>query len=164
MKIQLFIISLLLCTSLMAQSFTGSGDHKVQIGTNFQDNATGIVATYDVGLGDNISVGLLTTYALGIDDKIDADFDDRFDVRGRVNANIGNVLNIDENFDLYPGLSLGLRNFGGHVGARFFFTEGFGLFSEIGFPIAKYNTDDLTPAEEINNQFQFNAGLVFNLN
>jgi hypothetical protein len=147
-----------------AQNFTGKGDKKLQVGANFQDNASGILVSYDIGLGENISVGLASSYALGVNSDIDADFGDRFDLKARFNANIGNVLNIDDNFDFYPGLNLGLRNFGAHVGARYFFTEGFGIFTEVVLPIAKYDTSDLTPAEEINNQFTFNIGATFNLN
>jgi hypothetical protein len=32
-------------------------------------------------------------------------------------------------------LDLGLHNFGAHLGFRYFFTEGFGLFGEAGVPI-----------------------------
>jgi hypothetical protein len=163
MKNILFVICLIFGTSLYAQNFSGSGDQKLSIGSNFQNNATGIVLSYDYGLGENISVGFVGAYALGIDNAIDADFSDRLDLRARFNANIGNVINIDDNFDLYPGLSLGLKNFGGHLGMRYFFTDGFGIFTEFGTPFAKYNTDDLTPAEEINNQFTLNIGAVFNL-
>ncbi|MBR9758460.1 MAG: hypothetical protein GYB39_10270 [Algicola sp.] len=157
------------------QAFVGSGDQKLQIGANFQDMATGINVSYDYGLGENISVGLSAVYALGISSGLKHDvvangetlvekagFIDRFDLKARFNANIGNVLNIDENFDLYPGLNIGFKNFGGHVGARYFFTNGFGLFTEAQFPIAKYN-DNLTPAEHIHNQFNLNIGAVFNL-
>lgn len=164
MKLYFFFSIVMFTTLLSAQGFKGNGDKKFQIGANFQDNATGIMATFDRGIGENISIGLLGTYALGVEDAIDADFNDRVDVRLRFNANIGNVLNIDDNFDLYPGLSLGLKNFGGHLGARYFFTDGFGIFSEMGFPIAPYNTDDLTPAEEINNQFILSFGMIFNIN
>jgi len=163
MKNIVFIISLILGTSLYAQNFEGKGDQKLQIGSNFQDNATSIVLTYDYGLGENISVGFFGVYALGISNSIDADFSDRLDLRARFNANIGNVMEIDDNFDLYPGLSLGLKNFGAHLGARYFFTDGFGIFSEFATPIAKYSTSDLSPAEEIHNQFTFSIGAVFNL-
>jgi hypothetical protein len=64
---------------------------------------------------------------------------------------------------LYPGLSFSLKNFGGHVGARYFFTDGFGIYTEALFPMAKYDNGDLTPAEEIHNQFALNIGAVFNL-
>jgi hypothetical protein len=30
-------------------------------------------------------------------------------------------------------------------------------------PFAKYDTADLTPEEELNNQFNFNLGMSFNL-
>jgi hypothetical protein len=72
------------------------------------------------------------------------------------------VLNASEKFDLYPGLSLGLRNFGGHIGARYFFTEGFGIYSEAVFPLAKYNTNPIGN-ENYNNQFTFQIGASFNL-
>ncbi|WP_104735248.1 DUF6646 family protein [Hanstruepera ponticola] len=176
MKNLLFIVLVLTVSFANAQAFSGKGDQKLQIGANFQNNATGLNMSFDYGLGDNISIGVSSTYALGIsgDLKDDvyvggqkvvekADFTDRFDLKARFNANIGNVLNIDDNFDLYPGLSFSLKNFGGHVGARYFFSSGFGIFTEALFPIAKYNTDSLTPAEKINNQFAVNVGAVFNL-
>lgn len=148
-----------------------------KVGANFQANATGLHVSYDYGLGENISVGVSSSYALGISSELQdgikdpisgntlvkkAGFDDRFDLKARFNANIGNVLKIDDNFDLYPGLSFSLKNFGGHVGARYFFTSGFGVYTEAQFPIATYK-DNLTPAQEINNQFSMNLGAVFNL-
>jgi hypothetical protein len=65
-------------------------------------------------------------------------------------------------FDLYPGLAFSTKNFGGHLGARYFFTDGFGVYTEAAFPLAKYKTEDLTPAEEIYNQFNVSFGLAFN--
>ncbi len=163
MKNLLAIVILLNISLLNAQVYEGKGDSKFQVGANFQDDSTGINVSYDVGLGQNISIGVSSTYALGIDDDLDADFGDRFDIRARFNANLGNVVNIDDNFDIYPGLSLGLKNFGGHFGLRYLFSEGFGLYTEINTPIAKYNTDTLTPAETIHNQFTVNVGALFNL-
>jgi hypothetical protein len=61
--------------------------------------------------------------------------------------------------DIYPGLDLSLKNFGGHVGFRYFLSDGFGLFSEAVFPIAKYDTD----SDGFNNQFILNIGASFNL-
>lgn len=150
-------------TFLNAQAFSGKGDQKFQVGPSFQSNATSINATYDVGVGENISLGLSSSYALNISEGIDAGFDDRFDIKARFNANIGNVLNFSEAFDLYPGLNLSLKNFGGHVGARYFFSTGFGIFTEFNFPIAKYNSDTLSPAEKLFNQTQFSFGASFNL-
>lgn len=163
MKNLFLIIALVSVSIASSQAFKGKGDQKFQIGANFQDAATGINVSYDYGLGENISVGISSSYSLGIDDQLDADFGERFDLKGRFNANLGSVLNIDENFDFYPGLSLSLKNFGGHVGARYFFSEGFGIYTEASFPIAKYNNDKTDIGYYIHNQFALNIGAVFNL-
>ncbi|GLB48422.1 DUF6646 family protein [Neptunitalea lumnitzerae] len=147
--------------TINAQAFTGKGDTKFQVGANIQDLGTGINVTYDVGVGSNISFGIAGSYLLGIDEHIDADFLDRFDIKGRFNANLQDVLNICDCFDIYPGLDISLKNFGGHVGTRYFFTDGFGLYAEGGFPIAKYD-DTLTPAEHLHNQFVLTVGASFN--
>jgi hypothetical protein len=155
------------------QAFSGNGDTKVNIGANLQDGGSGIQASIDFGLGENFSYGFVTNYLLGVNefsglyrDNVYADekpgFKDRFDAKFRVNANLGTVFNIDERLDIYPGLNLGLKNFGGHVGGRFFFTDGFGVFTEVGFPIAKYSANkDLF--DHLNNQFTFSLGASFNL-
>ncbi len=162
MKKLIVLIAVLNISFANAQAFKGSMDNKLQIGASLQDAATGINVSYDYGLGDNISVGISSGYALSIDSAIDADFGDRFDLKGRFNAHLGSILGVSENFDLYPGLNLGLKNFGGHVGARYFFSEGLGVFTEAVFPIAKYDTGDLSPADYIHNQFTVNLGAVFN--
>lgn len=156
-------VALLSFTFANSQAFTGINDNKFQVGANFQDNATAINVTYDYGLGENISIGISSAYALSVNDAIDADFGDRFDLKGRFNANLGNVINIDENLDIYPGLNLSLKNFGGHLGVRYFFSEGFGVYTELFTPLAKYNTDVLTPAEKLHNQFTISFGASFNL-
>lgn len=163
MKKLLTLLAILSVYLVNAQAYTGNMDNKFQVGANIQDEATGIYVSYDYGLGENISVGISSTYALGINSDLEADFGDRFDIKGRFNANLGNVIGVDENFDLYPGLDLSLKNFGAHLGARYFFTGGFGVFTEIGFPIARYKTDDLEPADYIHNQFIVNIGACFNL-
>ena len=169
---KLFLLATLLSVSLVsAQAYKGKDDNKFQVGLNLQENGTGINVSYDYGIGENISIGLSSTYLLSVDEglknnqieDLNATFGDRFDVRARFNANLGNVINIDENFDLYPGLSLGLKNFGGHLGARYFFTDGFGVYTEFNVPFAKYNADTLTTAETLNNQFSVNIGASFNL-
>jgi outer membrane protein G len=70
------------------------------------------------------------------------------------------VLNVSPKFDLYPGLNLGIKNFGGHIGARYFFTEGFGVFTEISTPFAKYDKNAIS---KYNNGTSFNLGASFNL-
>lgn len=158
------ILLVVMCSTLLSygQAFNGKGDQKISIGANLQENASGISLSYDHGLGENISIGVITAYALNTNVS-NASFIDRYDVKVRFNANIGGVLNIDDNFDVYPGLSLGLKNFGAHLGARYFFSSGFGVFSELGTTLAKYESDRLTIDQRIHNQFVVNIGAVFNL-
>lgn len=154
----LFLISF---SMINAQAFKGKGDKKFNIGAAFQDDGVGIEASFDYGLGENASIGFATSYILGIssDTKYSDDFDDRIDARIRFSANLGSVLKLNPKMDIYPGLDLSLKNFGGHVGFRYFFSDGFGLFSEAVFPIAKYDTN----AAGYNNQFTLNLGASFNL-
>jgi len=163
MKKLFFVFSILSVLLVNSQAFTGKGDQKFQIGANLQDEATGINVTYDYGLGESFSVGLTSSYALSVDDRIDPDFDQRIDLKARFNANLGNVINVDENLDVYPGLNIGLKNFGGHLGARYFFGKGFGVFTEASFPIAKYDEDATEIGNFIHNQFAVNIGAVFQL-
>lgn len=158
------IITLLLLISISfanAQAFKGKGDKKINVGAAFQDGGTGIEASIDFGLGENVSFGFATSYVLGISNGYagSENFDDRYDARVRISANLGSVFKLDPKMDIYPGLDLSLKNFGGHVGFRYFFSDGFGLFTEGVFPIAKYDTE----SAGFNNQFTMNVGASFNL-
>jgi hypothetical protein len=172
---------------LYAQAYKGKGDKKFQVGALVQSDATGISASLDFGLGENFSVGLVTSYLLDVktrrysetefyinnptydpiingypDLEEKSDFVDRIDLKARFSANIGNVIGLPANMDVYPGLNLGLRNFGGHAGFRYFFTNGFGVFGETSFPIAKYD-QNISGYDSLNNQFTFCFGASFNL-
>lgn len=149
-------------TTAIAQAYSGQGDQKFQVGANLQDSGTGITASYDYGLGANISIGVISSYVLGINSGIDDGARERFDAKARFSAHLGPVMGVSERFDLYPGLDLGLKNFGFHTGARYFFSEGIGVYTELGFPIARYDTGELSPAEELHNQFVINLGATFN--
>lgn len=157
----IFILTLAVYT-VNAQAYYGEGDFKFQVGANLQSDGSGIVATLDKGVGENISLGVAGAYLLGVEEAFDADFSERFDLKARFNAHLGSVLELGDEMDIYPGLDLGLKNFGAHLGVRYFFSDGFGLFFEANTPIAKYKTD-LTPAEEYFNQFNVSVGASFNL-
>ena len=162
---KIYTIAAILVISLMnAQAFKGKGDIKGQVGLTLQDGGTGVGVSADFGLGENMSFGLVAGYMLNANsfEDVKARFEDRADLRVRFNANIGNVLKLDNKMDIYPGLHLGLRNFGGHLGFRYFFTNGFGLFSEGSIPLARYDTN-VNGLEHYNNQFVFNIGASFNL-
>jgi hypothetical protein len=163
MKKIIVLVFILGSTLVNAQAFKGKGDKKFQVGATFQKKGTGIGSTIDFGVGENISYGFAVSYLLNTTQVIGTPkFDDRFDAKARFNANIGNVLNISDKFDLYPGLDLGLRNFGTHLGARYFFTSGFGIYAEAGIPLAKFNPNAIG-YERLNNQFVFQFGASFNL-
>jgi Family of unknown function (DUF6646) len=163
MKKIILMATLLTASLVNAQAFKGSGDNKFQVAANFQDNATGINVSYDFGVGDNISLGVSSSYSISVNDAFtDPNFIDRFDIKGRFNANLGNVVNIDENFDIYPGLDISYKNFGGHLGMRYFFSDGFGIFTELNTPLAKFK-ENLTPIETLHNQFTVNLGATFSL-
>lgn len=171
MKIFTTIFALICLQLGYGQAYSGKGDVKFQVGANLQDNGTGIMGSLDFGMGENISIGITSAYLLdvhkvtNIEGKEEpfAKFEDRFDLKARFNANLGNVINVDENFDVYPGLNISLKNFGGHIGTRYFFTSGFGVFTEVNVPFAKYNTDILTPAEKLHNQVTVSFGAAFNI-
>jgi hypothetical protein len=161
------IITLVLLVSAgfaNAQAFKGKGDAKFQVGANIQNGGTGIHFSTDYGLGENMSYGFASSYLLNTTEgsASDVKFGDRFDVKARFNANIGNVFGLNKSMDVYPGLDLGLKNFGAHLGFRYFFTQGFGVYTEAGLPIAKYDTTT-TGFNNLNNQFTFNIGASFNL-
>jgi hypothetical protein len=157
----LFVFS---ATLMNAQGYKGKGDAKMQIGANIQNGGTGIFVSTDFGVGENMSLGISGNYLLSTDNIVGekVKFLDRADLKARFNANLGNVFKLSPKMDIYPGLDLGLRNFGGHLGFRYFFTNGFGVFSEAGIPIAKYKSNPVG-YEKLNNQFVFNIGMSFNL-
>jgi hypothetical protein len=159
---KIITLSLLLAAGLInAQAYKGKGDIKAQVGANIQTGGTGIHVSSDFGIGENMSYGFAATYLLSVSNGNagDVKFGDRVDLKARFNANLGNVFQLDKAMDIYPGLDLGLKNFGAHLGLRYFFTDGFGLYTEAGIPIAKYDTN----AIDYNNQFTFNIGASFNL-
>ena len=157
------IVAVVMVSLVSAQAYKGKGDIKAQVGMNIQDHGTGINVSADFGIGENMSYGFVASYLLSVDDfDKPAEFEDRADVKVRFNANLGDVFKLDKAMDIYPGLNLGTRNFGAHLGFRYFFTDGFGLYSEAGFPLAKYDSN-VQGFEEYNNQFVFQIGASFNL-
>lgn len=163
---KIILATFLFSSSLInAQAFKGNGDVKGQVGLNVQSGGTGIFVSSDFGIGENMSLGLTTNYLLSVNKDALGNlpkFDDRIDLKARFNANLGSVLQLDPKMDVYPGLDLGLRNFGGHIGIRYFFTDGFGVFGEAGVPLAKYDKT-ITGFDHLNNQFTLNIGASFNL-
>ncbi len=152
-------------TNSQTTAYKGNGDMKAQIGANFQSMGTGIQGSVDYGLGESFSIGVQFGYVLGVNELKGLgkpEFLDRFDAKARFNANLGGVFGIPSNIDVYPGLDLGMKNFGGHLGVRYFFGKGFGLFAETQFPIARYK-DDIFDYGFMNNQFNISLGASFDI-
>lgn len=160
-----------------AQAYKGKGDKKAQVAASFQSGGAGIHGSGDFGLGENFSMGFTVTYLLDADGEFnynydniffptlvedEPDFYEKFDAKLRFNANLGSVIGLPSSMDLYPGLNIGIHNFGTHVGFRYFFTDGFGVFTEAGIPITKYEGNTYGN-ENYHNQFVFNIGASFNL-
>ena len=158
------IVAVIMVTLTNAQAYKGKGDIKAQVGLNSQNHGTGINVSADFGIGENISYGFVASYFLSVDEVagVKPKFEDRADVKLRFNANLGNVFKLDKAMDIYPGLNLGTRNFGAHLGFRYFFTEGFGVYTEAGVPLARYDSN-VQGFDEYNNQFVIQIGASFNL-
>jgi hypothetical protein len=164
MKKIITIAAIVMVSLASAQAYKGKGDIKAQVGLNAQNHGTGINVSADFGIGENMSYGFVGSYLLSVDDVAGdkPKFEDRADFKVRFNANLGNVFKLDKAMDIYPGLNLGTRNFGAHLGFRYFFTEGFGVYTEAGVPLARYDSN-VQGFEEYNNQFVFQIGASFNL-
>jgi hypothetical protein len=70
-----------------------------------------------------MSLGLTANYLLSVNtNPLNGEnpaFGDRMDLKARFNANLGNVN--AANMDVHPGLDLGLKNFGAHLGSLFLY-------------------------------------------
>lgn len=147
--------------SMNAQTaFNGNKDKKISISGTFQTGAKGLAVTFDKGVAENISVGIQAGYLLSFAGENTPTTGVRAHVAARFNANIGNTIGLPSNMDIYPGLNLGLKNFGGHLGYRLLL-NGFGLYSEVIFPISKYGSSNYA---NLNNQSTVHVGVVLGLN
>lgn len=117
-----------------AQAWNGTGDQKVQIGLSAWGNGTGITGTYDYGITDLLSVGGGAN--IYFSNYKDNDKNNNFFIFGRLNVHLKDLIGLDDNWDIYPGVDVGvIKNtfgLGAHIGARYFFNDKLGAFVEIG--------------------------------
>lgn len=133
-KFLITTVCLVVSQMASAQAWTGNGDQKVQIGLSAWGNGTGITGTYDYGLGEIVSVGGgANFYFSGYKEH---NKENNYFIFGRLNAHLQKLLNMDEQWDLYPGLDVGVvgntLGLGAHIGVRYFFNDKFGAFIEAG--------------------------------
>lgn len=119
---------------LSAQAWNGKGDQKLQVGFNGWGYGTGITASYDYGLGNIVSLGAGANFYF--DGYKDNNEDNNVFVFGRLGFHLQEPLNLPEQWDIYPGVNLGLlgKDFGigAHVGVRYFFNKNVGIYGEFG--------------------------------
>lgn len=117
-----------------AQAWNGKGDQKVQVGLNGWGYGTGITGSYDYGLGKIVSVGAGAN--IYFDGYKDNNKDNNFFVYSRVGFHLQEPLNLPSQWDIYPGVNLGLLGsdfgIGAHLGVRYFFNNKVGIYGEFG--------------------------------
>lgn len=130
------LIAFGLCAGVLsyAQAWTGKGDQKVQVGFNAWGNGTGITGTYDYGLSKIVSIGGgLNVY---FSDYKDGNKDNNLFAFGRVNFHLQDPLSLPNQWDIYPGVDLGVLGgdfgLGVHLGVRYFFNQNVGAYIEAG--------------------------------
>ncbi len=134
-KIISFFAIVLLGATASAQAWTGKGDQKLQVGFNGWGYGTGITGTYDYGLGKIVSLGAGANFYF--DGYKDNNKDNNFGVFGRVNFHLQDPLGLPNQWDIYPGVDVGLLGksgtyFGAHLGVRYFFNNNVGIYGEFG--------------------------------
>ena len=133
-RIIVIVMLVIFSGGISAQAWNGKGDQKVQLGMNLWGYGTGITATYDYGITNLISLGAgLNFYFDGYRNN---DIGNNVFAFGRVNFHLKEALQLPDQWDIYPGVNLGVlgRDFGlgVHLGARYFFTQNWGAFAEVG--------------------------------
>ncbi len=127
------IFTFILCVSMThihSQSYEGKGDSKVNIGSDFYGYGYGIKATYDYGLGDVFSIGAGSSFYLNNDEN-------DFYLYFRSNVHLGILLDLPQQFDIYPGVELGYLSrsdigLSAYLGLKYYFSDKIGIFAEIG--------------------------------
>jgi hypothetical protein len=98
------VITLLLSSVwLTSASLQGKRDVKVN-GFKSPRRRNRYILSSDFGIGENI-LGLTANYLLSVNEDALGnipDFGQRVDLKARFNANLGNVLKLEPNMDVYP--------------------------------------------------------------
>ena len=120
-----------------AQAWNGQGDQKLQAGINIWGKGNfGVKGSYDYGIADNVSIGAGAAIYFKGDTKNENRDKAEFSIYGRANYHLQSLLELPKNFDIYPGITMGVMgdsfDFGAHIGFRYFFTDKIGAYAEVG--------------------------------
>jgi hypothetical protein len=129
-KLNLLLALVFFSSFIIAQSYEGKGDKKLDLGYQFYGFGSGISMTFDYGISDLFSVGLGGTYFISNDEN-------DYYVFARTAVHLSSLLDFNEKFDIYPGVDIGFLQcshvgFAGYLGFRYFFTDNLGIFAEFG--------------------------------
>ncbi len=116
--------------NLYSQSYIGKGDAKINAGFDIYGYGSGIKVFLDYGLTDLFSIGTGASYYLSNDDT-------DYYIFGRTAVHLGELLDLPEKVDIYPGIELGYLEgndvgFTAFVGVRYFITNKIGAYLELG--------------------------------
>jgi outer membrane immunogenic protein len=153
MKKIVLTLACFISAGMFAQQSLEKGGIQINAGIGTSSWSTPIYAGLDYGVHEDITIGLEGSYQSYDYGGLGLSTTDKFTIIGiGVNANyhFNEVLDIPEKWDLYAGVGfnyykwsyggtsnyLGVdfsgTSFGGQLGARYFFTEKFGLNAEFG--------------------------------
>lgn len=129
-SLKLFFLFIFFTTVLFSQSYNGKGDTKLNIGYDIYGFGNGIRANIDYGLSDLFTVGVGGSYYF-------SNSDNDYYLYGRTSIHLGLLLDFSSKFDLYPSIQAGYLSgndigFDAFLGAKYFFTDRFGIYAEIG--------------------------------
>ncbi|MCB9203074.1 MAG: hypothetical protein H6604_08520 [Flavobacteriales bacterium] len=129
-KVILILVVVFAFTESYSQAQIQRGDSKFQGGFRVFGIGYGVVANYDYGMNDWFSLGG------GADFYFSEEHKASFFLYGRTNFHLGELLYLDDNMDLYPGIDLGIKTegvgIGFRLGFRYFFSEKLGAYIEVG--------------------------------
>lgn len=133
-KLLLVFAAILFSATTQAQAWNGKGDQKLQVGLNGWGYGTGITGTYDYGLGKIVSIGAGAN--VFFDGYKDGNKDNNVFAFGRIGFHLQEPLGLPSQWDIYPGINLGVLGkdfgFGAHLGVRYFFNNNVGIYGEFG--------------------------------
>lgn len=142
----LFIIAVALLVSqkMRAQAFDGADDHRVYVGYSHIGKLSGVELGYEEGFNDYLSWGIQAN-VLFTGDKPDEEgkFLDAYDASFHCNFHWSEVFRLPSRFDVYTGVLVGLKTIGIGCGARYHFSENFGIYAAAHYsPISTFTLSD----------------------
>ena len=159
----LLLLGCLLCVphSAQAQAWDGEGDVKVYAGYANVGGKSSFEIGSDYALSDFISIGGQITYVnVKKHDEGHNNFLLGYDLSLMGNYHWAEVLKLPSVLDIYSGVSVGLRTAGLQAGARYNFSETFGLYGQVRQNLFKTFGDDVEHGRVYQGKTALSVGLT----